>query len=243
MKRKALILLSVFGLFTILSCEEQRSSEVSLTDHTDSLSYSFGINMAMKLKNMKEQGLDTLNVKVLVRAIEDIYYGEPLFKDFMAQNIIQSHFEAFKRIKKAEENKKSEKNIEIGKNFLAENKTKEGVIELPGGVQYIVLKEGAGASPQITDIVTVHYHGTLIDGTVFDSSTERGEPAKFPVNRVIPGWTQVLQLMKPGDKWKVFIPENLAYGANPRQGGTIEPYSTLIFEVELISVEVQEQND
>jgi len=242
MTRKILGLLSIAVIFTVISCNEQQSNDITLTTHNDSLSYSLGINMAMNLKNMKEQGLDTINILALTKAIEDTYYGEPEFKDFLAQNIIQAHFEAFNRQKQAEENKKFEKNIQIGRDFLAENKEKEGVKELSSGIQYIVMKEGSGESPGINDVVTTHYHGTLIDGTVFDSSVDRGEPVEFPVNRVIPGWTEVLQLMKPGDKWKVFIPEHLAYGANPRPGGPIEPYSTLIFEMELISVKKQPES-
>jgi FKBP-type peptidyl-prolyl cis-trans isomerase FklB len=123
-----------------------------------------------------------------------------------------------------------------GKKFLEENKKKPGVTELPSGLQYEVIKEGNGASPTASSTVTTHYTGTLIDGTVFDSSVERGQPAQFPVNGVIKGWTEALQLMKPGAKWKLYIPSDLAYG----DGGSppkIQPGATLIFEVELISVD------
>ncbi|MCB1645082.1 MAG: FKBP-type peptidyl-prolyl cis-trans isomerase [Pseudomonadales bacterium] len=121
-----------------------------------------------------------------------------------------------------------------GKAFLEANASKPGVVVLPGGLQYLVLKSGSGRSPGPTDTVVTHYHGTLIDGKVFDSSVNRGEPLEFPLNRVIKGWTQALQLMKEGDKWRLFIPPELAYGA--RKTGSIPPYSTLIFDVELIKV-------
>ena len=129
----------------------------------------------------------------------------------------------------------AEANKKKGEDFLAANAKKEGVKTLPSGLQYVVLKEGTGKKPQATDEVEVHYHGTLIDGTVFDSSVDRGEPASFPVNRVIAGWTESLQLMKEGAKWRVFIPSKLAYrqrGAPPKIG----PNETLIFEIELLHV-------
>jgi FKBP-type peptidyl-prolyl cis-trans isomerase FklB len=130
---------------------------------------------------------------------------------------------------------KSESNKKQGEEFLAANAKKEGVKTLPSGLQYIVLKEGTGKKPEATDEVVVHYHGTLIDGTVFDSSVDRGEPASFPVNRVIPGWTEALQLMKEGAKWRIFIPSKLAYG-RPGRPPKIGPNETLVFEVELLQV-------
>lgn len=126
-------------------------------------------------------------------------------------------------------------NIEAGQKFLEENKAKEGVQVLPSGLQYKVEKEGTGAKPAATDKVKVHYHGTLLDGTVFDSSVQRGEPASFGVTQVIPGWIEALQLMPVGSKWTIYVPENLAYGA--RQAGNIPPYSTLVFEIELLEIE------
>ena len=123
-----------------------------------------------------------------------------------------------------------------GEEFLKENEKKEGVKTLPSGLQYKVLKEGEGKSPKATDTVSVHYRGTLLDGTEFDSSTKRGEPAEFPVNRVIKGWTEALQLMKEGAKWMLYIPASLAYGERGTPGGPIGPNETLIFEVELLKV-------
>lgn len=137
---------------------------------------------------------------------------------------------------KGESSKAAQANKDAGMAFLAENKKKAGVVELPSGMQYEILKDGTGESPKATDKVTTHYTGTLMDGTVFDSSIERGQPAQFPVNGVIRGWTEALQLMKPGSKWKLYIPSDLAYG----DGGSppkIGPGALLIFEVELISVD------
>ena len=126
--------------------------------------------------------------------------------------------------------------MDAGKKFLEENKTKEGIVTLASGMQYQVITEGTGDSPTLESKVTTHYHGTLIDGTVFDSSVDRGQPASFPVNGVIPGWTEALQLMKVGSKWKLFIPSELAYGPNS-PGGAIGPNATLIFDIELISID------
>jgi len=132
-------------------------------------------------------------------------------------------------------NEKAAANLKAGEDFLAANKTKAGVVALPSGLQYQVLKEGAGAKPGPRDKVTCHYHGTLIDGTVFDSSVQRGQPATFPLDRVISGWTEGLQLMPTGSKWRFFIPPNLGYG-DRQVSAQIGPNSTLIFDVELISV-------
>jgi len=130
-------------------------------------------------------------------------------------------------------NEKAQQNLKAGQEFLAANKNKAGVIELPSGLQYEIISEGNGAKPSASNKVTCHYHGTLIDGTVFDSSVKRGQPATFPLNMVIKGWTEGLQLMPKGSKWRFFIPPNLGYGER-QVGAQIGPNSTLIFEVELI---------
>lgn len=140
------------------------------------------------------------------------------------------------KVKDQEEKAKAGVNLEKGKKFLEDNGKRKGVITLPSGLQYEILKEGNGPKPTATDKVTTHYHGTTIDGKVFDSSVERGQPAQFGVNQVIPGWTEALQLMPVGSKWKLFIPSNLAYGESGA-GGAIGPNETLVFEVELISID------
>ena len=132
--------------------------------------------------------------------------------------------------------KKFEGNKSIGAGFLAENAEREAVKTTDSGLQYEVVTEDEGEKPEATSHVTVHYHGTLIDGTVFDSSVDRGEPTSFGVNQVIPGWTEALQLMNKGSKYRLYIPQELAYGANPHPGGAIEPYMALIFDVELIEI-------
>jgi len=133
-------------------------------------------------------------------------------------------------------NDKAEKNLKEGQDFLAENKTKAGVTELPSGLQYEIITEGTGAKPSAHNTVTCHYHGTLINGTIFDSSVQRGRPASFPLSQVIKGWTEGVQLMPQGSKWRFFIPPSLGYG-DRQVGPTIGPNSTLIFEVELIDID------
>ena len=194
----------------------------------ENVSYSFGVNIA---QNMKQQGMNEINADLLAKGITDYLAGGELqIQEDQIQNILQKYFKELQE-------KQFEGNIVKGKDFLAENAKREGVTSLESGLQYEVITEGTGAKPSATDKVTTHYHGTLIDGTVFDSSVDRGEPATFPVNGVIKGWIEALQLMNMGSKWKLYIPENLAYGANPHPGGPIEPYSTLIFDIELISIE------
>ena len=153
---------------------------------------------------------------------------EPKISGADAQKVIQNYFQK-------QQAKVSESVIEEGKKFLTENSKKVGVVTLESGLQYEIIKSGEGAKPTINDQVTTHYHGTLLDGTVFDSSVERGQPATFPVSGVIKGWTEALQLMTVGSKWKLFVPYDLAYGERGA-GPKIGPYTTLIFEVELISI-------
>ncbi|MBN4051905.1 FKBP-type peptidyl-prolyl cis-trans isomerase [Cytophagaceae bacterium AH-315-L13] len=193
----------------------------------DTISYSLGMQIG---QNIKGQGVEELNVAALAKAISDVYSNKSPVIDASTGQKVWNNYK--RKITMA----KFEETIKVGKDFMEQNKTKEGVITLSSGMQYIVLTEGTGAIPVATDKVTTHYHGTTIDGNVFDSSVERGQPAKFPVNGVIPGWVEALQLMKAGSKWRLFIPPNLAYGERGA-GPKIGPYSTLIFEVELISID------
>ena len=192
----------------------------------DSLSYSFGVMVA---SNLKDQGIKDLDANSVALAITDVMNGEPLKVDLnSAKSIINTFFKE----KQMEQYKGT---IEEGKKFLAENAKRAEVTTLPSGLQYEVLQEGPeGPSPTATTKVTVHYEGKLLNGTVFDSSYKRGQPTSFGVNQVISGWTEALQLMKAGDKWKLFIPYDLAYGER-KAGNDITPFSTLVFEVELIS--------
>lgn len=192
----------------------------------DKLSYAWGLAMGHQLKGM---GVATLSTEDFQDALKSVFDGtEPKLKAEEAQKLINEYLQDL-------QNKMEAKAREEGEKFLADNKLKEGVKTTASGLQYVVEKEGTGARPTAEDEVTVHYTGRLLDGTVFDSSVNRGEPATFPLNRVIPGWTEGVQLMKEGAKYTFFIPSDLAYGP---QGipNAIPPHSTLIFEVELIKV-------
>ncbi len=191
---------------------------------TDSLSYSIGLNIA---SNIKGQNLK-VNPDLIAKAIEHVLNNKPTLMETSAANAcIQSYFQN-------EAAKQGSTNLKAGEKFLAENKTKPGVVSLPSGLQYSIVKEGNGPKPAATDKVKVHYHGTLIDGTVFDSSVERGQPIELGVSQVIQGWIEGLQLMPVGSKWKLFIPSNLAYG--PQGPPSIGPNQTLIFDVELLEI-------
>lgn len=206
-----------------------------LKTQADKFSYAVGMNIA---QGIKQQGFaDSVNVAALSKALEDIIKGrKPMLTEEEAQMIIQTYFQSQQSKNGGAKSESGAKNEIEGKNFLAENKTKPGVVELPSGLQYQIIKEGSGEMPKATDKVTTHYHGTLISGDVFDSSVDRKQPASFPVNGVIQGWQEALQLMKTGSKWKLFVPSNLAYGSQGA-GPKIGPGTTLIFEVELLSID------
>jgi len=191
------------------------------------LSYSLGVSVAY---NLKEQGFQLENTEDFYKALCDVIEGSELaIPQEKVGEIVNSYF------KELQEKKFAEKKEE-GTKFLAENAKKEGVITLESGLQYEVMTEGNGEKPTSEDKVTTHYHGTLLNGSVFDSSVQRGQPASFPVSGVIKGWTEALQLMVVGSKWKLFIPSELAYGAQGA-GQAIVPHSALIFEVELLSID------
>ncbi|MEJ6734758.1 MAG: FKBP-type peptidyl-prolyl cis-trans isomerase [Flavobacteriales bacterium] len=192
----------------------------------EKVSYSLGVNVA---KSVQAQGLESIDAPAIAKAFKDVFEGNDLdISEEEANLVLQDYFTKLN-------NKAQEANIGTGMKFLEENAKKEGVVTTASGLQYTVITKGDGEQPKETDNVTVHYHGTLLDGTVFDSSVERGQPASFPVNGVIPGWVEALQLMNVGSKYKLFIPSNLAYGERGA-GGAIGPNATLIFEVELISI-------
>lgn len=199
----------------------------------DQASYGIGINIG---QNLKADGLE-INVEALSQGIKDVLAN---VKPRLDQAQIAAALQAFQQemeAKSAERGKLvGEKNMRDGKAFLATNKTKQGVVTLPSGLQYAVLQQGNGPSPKVTDTVRTHYHGTLLDGTVFDSSVERNEPATFPVGRVIRGWTEALQLMQVGSKWRLFVPSELAYGPQGA-GADIGPHAVLVFDVELLGIE------
>ena len=191
----------------------------------DSFSYALGLSIA---NFYKEQGVQNINNNLVLKALNDTKAGKPLMDDTQANSCMMSYVQEM-RGEKAAGNKKA------GEAFLAENKKQPGIVSLPSGLQYQVMKESTGVKPAATDKVKVHYTGSLLDGTIFDSSVQRGEPLEIAVNGVIAGWIEALQLMPVGSKWKLFIPSHLAYGDNGA-GPTIKPGSTLIFEVELLDI-------
>ena len=213
-----------------------------LTNPKQRTSYAIGVNIG---SGLKVQSLD-LDPKALTAGITDALGGKPAMTQEEVHSTLLELEQDIQAKNAAEAAKYADgaKNLKDGEAFLAANKTKEGVkvhtVTLPNGTtaefQYKILKSGAGATPAKTDTVTVNYTGTLIDGTVFDSSVQRGQPATFPVSDVIPGWTAALQMMKVGDKWQLFLPPQLAYG-DQSPSPKIGPNSTLIFEVELLSIE------
>ena len=192
----------------------------------DKFSYAIGLGIGQNLSSMGIQGLA---VDDFAQAIRDVLEGnQTAISHNGAREIVNKYFEEL-------EAKMSAVAIEQGKAFLEENKKRPGIVTLPSGLQYEVINEGTGKKPKATDQVRCHYEGTLVDGTLFDSSIQRGEPAVFGVNQVIPGWVEALQLMSEGAKWKLYIPSDLGYGARGA-GEMIPPHSTLVFEVELLEV-------
>lgn len=200
----------------------------------DKLSYALGLGIGRQLAQM---GAEQLSIDDFAQAIKDVVAGEQLKLDEAeAQVIVQEFFqkqEEKQRVAAAEMGKKAK---EEGEKYLAENAKKEGVVTLPSGLQYLVIKEGNGKRPKATDKVKCHYEGMLVDGTLFDSSVQRGEPATFPLNQVIAGWTEGLQLMTEGSKYRFFIPYTLGYGERGA-GASIPPFAALVFDVELIEVQ------
>ena len=232
-KSLIVVLCIIFGAGQVSAADK-----LELKTQKDKISYSLGMSMGSNLK----RDLIDIDADILARAIKDVLAGaSPL----MTEQEVRETIAALQKDLTAKQQDKmktaGDKNGKEGEAFLAANKKKEGVKTLPGGLQYKVLAEGKGNSPKATDTVSVNYRGTLIDGTEFDSSYKRGQPATFPVGGVIKGWTEALQLMKEGAKWQLFIRANLAYGESGTQGGPIGPNATLIFEVELISIDKKEK--
>ena len=199
----------------------------------DKVSYALGLGIGRQLSQM---GADSLNIDDFAQAIKDILAGkEPAVSDAEAQTLVKDFFEKQEAKQRATAAEKFKDTKEKGEKYLAENAKKEGVVTLPSGLQYQVIKEGNGRKPKATDKVKCHYEGMLIDGTLFDSSIQRGEPATFPLNGVIAGWTEGLQLMQEGAKYRFFIPYQLGYGEHGA-GASIPPFAALVFDVELIEV-------
>ena len=204
----------------------------ALTSQKDQISYILGYQIG---GNFKQQGIN-ISPEIILRGLSDALGEKPMaLPDSVARIAYMAFQQEMMKKQQAATGKAAAKNKAEGDAFLAANKTKDSVITLPSGLQYKVITPGTGKTPIATDTVVTHYRGTLIDGTEFDNSYSRGEPATFPVNGVIKGWTEALQLMKEGAKWQLFIPSELAYGERPR-GQVIGPNATLVFDIELIKV-------
>jgi FKBP-type peptidyl-prolyl cis-trans isomerase FklB len=206
---------------------EAVSDTIFLKTKLDSISYGLGVLFG---GNLKRGGLDSINSKLLSMGFDAAMKNQKSSISPETANALLNQYA--QDLNKA----KSDKNLAAGQAFLEKNKTDSGVVVLPSGLQYKILKVGTGEKPTLNNKVKVHYHGTLIDGTVFDSSVERGEPIELNVGGVIEGWKEALQLMPEGSKWRLFVPSNLGYGEKGAQGSPIGPNATLIFEVELISI-------
>jgi len=236
MKTIKILAISAIAL-TVVSCNKQGVTNKPLKTEIDSVSYALGLDMANKIKaNFKEvdsdlflqgykNGIDSTNLKIETKDLNKII-----------GNYFQKKQQEMAKKKQEEDAKKFADNKKAGEDFLAKNKTKKGVITTKSGLQYIVLKKGTGKSPKPTSKVTLHYHGTTIDGKVFDSSVERKQPITHSASGFVPGFNEAIALMKEGGKLKVFIPQELAYGVQQR-GDKIKPYSALVFEIELLKVE------
>jgi len=223
------------------SCNNSGITKKSLETSIDTASYALGLDIAVKLKgNFADidkdlfvqgvlSGIDSTNILI------DLEKVDPILREFFQKRQVEQQAKQKEDALKKAEADFSDVKLE-GEKFLELNKDNDGVLTTESGLQYVVLSEGTGEKPAATSTVKVHYHGTILDGTVFDSSVDKGQPAQFQVNRVIKGWTEGLQLMSVGSKYKFFIPQELAYGAYPRQGGKIRPFDALIFEVELLEI-------
>jgi FKBP-type peptidyl-prolyl cis-trans isomerase FklB len=235
MKIKGLIVLTSVVAILVGSCAKNSVSNAKMKTKEDSLSYAFGI---VNFNALQTDSLK-LDPRIVAKAMLDGENGKAEMSDEIARGFIMS-FVTARQAKQAEKQAEQDKllykdYIAQNEEFLAKNKDKAGVTVTPSGLQYEVIKMGTGNKPTANNTVKVHYVGTLIDGTEFDSSITRGEPAQFPVSGVISGWTEALQLMPVGSKFKLYIPQNLAYGAS-KAGDVIKPFSTLVFEVELLEI-------
>jgi FKBP-type peptidyl-prolyl cis-trans isomerase len=231
MKLKLIVVLGLLFLVSQVSAEEK----LVLKNQKEKVSYIIGMDIG---GNLKKQAVD-IDPNILAKGIQEALAGA---KPLLTEQEIQETMIAFKKEMMAKQEEIAKKNKADGEAFLVENKKKEGVITLPSGLQYKVIKAGTGKKPKLDDTVAANYRGTLIDGTEFDSSYKRGQPVSFPVSGVIPGWTEVLQLMGEGAKWQIFVPPNLGYGERGA-GGVIGPNAALIFEIELVSIQEKKQEN
>ncbi|MCE1197765.1 MAG: FKBP-type peptidyl-prolyl cis-trans isomerase [Marinilabiliales bacterium] len=232
MQIKNLLFIVVVGVMVMASCTPTNSQQIKLKTAADSAAYAIGIDLGHNIKkNLPEApGGKDLNLEIILQAFSTVMKGDSgMIPSAKAGAITQAYFMKAQSMDGL-------KNKEAGKKFLEENGKKKGVVTTASGLQYEILKEGNGPKPTAENTVKVHYHGTTIDGKVFDSSVNRGEPVTFGLGQVIKGWTEALQLMPVGSKWKIYIPSELGYGEQSA-GPNIKPNSVLIFEVELLGIE------
>lgn len=230
---RIVFIFSLISLFILSACsQDKKYASVKLKTKEDTVSYYLGLTYGNGIKQAKVDSI--FNAEAFLRGIHQATKEDTLpVSSFIIQSYLNTYFTELQQKQMKDQYKDY---IAQNEAFLTENSKKDSVISLPSGLQYIVLKEGTGNKPTMSDRIRVHYTGKLIDGTIFDSSYNRNEPAEFGVGQVIPGWTEALQIMPVGSKYRVFIPENLAYGAQAPQGSAIKPFSTLIFEVELLEI-------
>jgi FKBP-type peptidyl-prolyl cis-trans isomerase FklB len=234
MKQVARILtISFFSLLILASCSsDKKFATTKIKTQEDSVSYYLGLTYGAGIKQAKIDSL--FNYNAFLKGVDDAVKGDTMpVADFEIKSFLN---EFFAKLQDEQVKKEFKSNMDENATFLADNAKKDSVVTLPSGLQYKILKAGNGNKPTMNDKIKVHYTGKLIDGTIFDSSYQRNEPAEFVVGQVIPGWIEALQLMPVGSTWRVFIPENLAYGSQPPRGSSIKPYSALIFDVELLDI-------
>ncbi len=230
--KSTVCILSVLLIVAACSRQGDEARVSSLETRVDSVSYSIGINLGAGLKSQDIE----VNTQILKQGIMDGYLDrESVLAEPEYRRVLMTFQQDLRREQQATSSRESEVNKAAGEIFLEENATKDGVVTLPSGLQYRIITKGDGPSPLASDNVVVHYTGKLLDGTVFDSSVERGSPATFRLNQVIKGWTEGLQLMKVGSKYELFIPSHLAYGSRGF-GGKVKPNQSLIFKVELLEI-------
>ena len=231
MKLLTLITGILLGTIILASCQ-QNIGKVELENELDSASYSIGVSIG---SNIMKSPMQEMNYDAMMRGLMEVMEGEETeIDEHQANQIVTGYMQKI-------EMQVAQENLQAGRNFLAENGKRDGVVTTESGLQYLVIQEGTGPKPTLADQVKVHYHGTLLDGTVFDSSLEN-EPVTFGVGRVIKGWQEALQLMPVGSKYKIWVPGELGYGLRPMPGGKIKPNDLLIFEVELFDIIKAENN-
>ncbi len=224
---------AVLAMTVLAACSQGQKGRVALKTEMDSVSYAIGADIGTNFKRSK---LDDVNLDAMKMGLRDGLDSASMMDEETLQAVVQEYMMKLQKDQMAEEAKAGEASRMKGEEYLATNGKRDGVITTPSGLQYEVITMGTGDKPAATDRVRVHYAGTLIDGTEFDSSYKRGEPAEFGVNQVIPGWVEAIQMMPAGSKWKLHIPSDLAYGPGGAPGGSIPPNSVLVFDVELLEV-------